>query len=304
MNERIIKISSSSDGLELDARLFIPESEIKAVVMFAHGMAEHKERYFDFINFLNEHGYACLIHDHRGHGQSVKDKKDLGYFGDESSDFIVEDLHDVYLYITENFVGKPVYLFSHSMGTLVSRKYLKQYDDTLEKLVICGAPCDNPGKAFGLQVVKLIKAIKGDHHRSKLINKIIFGSYDGHFEGQLENRWLSANQANVQAYNEDPLDGFIFTTNGFMNLFNLMIDVFNPDGWAMKNKQLPILFIAGADDPVIGSLKQWQASKDYLIARGYSNIKAISYPGLRHEILNETNHDVVYRDVLNFFETK
>ncbi len=304
MNEKIVKITSSSDGLKLDARLFVPEGKLKAVVMFAHGMAEHKERYYDFINFLCEHHYACIIHDHRGHGQSVKNEKDLGYFYDESSDFIVEDLHDIYLYIHENFKDIPVYLFSHSMGTLVSRKYLKKYDDTLDKIVICGAPCDNPAKKAGLQIVKMVKSLKGDHHRSNFVNNVIFGGHDKRFEGKLNNRWLSANQTNVQNYNEDKLDGFIFTTNGFMNLFNLMIDVFDTKGWAMKQPELPMLFIAGEDDPVIGSLSKWQDSQNHLRERGYQNIEAISYPKMRHEILNEEDNDTVYKDVLNFFDAK
>ena len=41
-------------------------------------MCEHKERYYGFMEYLTGYGYVTVIHDHRGHGASVKDKTDLG----------------------------------------------------------------------------------------------------------------------------------------------------------------------------------------------------------------------------------
>ena len=43
------KIKSSSDNLELEIAHIEPNSEIKGVVQISHGMAEHKERYYDFM---------------------------------------------------------------------------------------------------------------------------------------------------------------------------------------------------------------------------------------------------------------
>ena len=254
------------------------------------------------MSYLCAQGFIVLIHDHRGHGESVIDKKDLGYFYDETSDFIVEDLHDVFNYVHSLYPDLPVYLFSHSMGTLVARKYLKKYDNTLSKLVLCGAPCANPLVDIAIGLAKLASSFSGGHNRNNLINNLVFGASDKMFKGERKNRWLSANDDNVIAYNEDPLCGFIFTNNGFLNLFRLLKDVFSPKGWLMQNGDLPILFIAGADDPVIGSLTKWQATQEDLIKHGYHNIQAIPYVGLRHEILNEKNKSQIYQDVLEFFK--
>ena len=96
-------INSSSDGLKIELAYTIPKEEIKGIVQFSHGMAEHKERYFNFMEYLSNNGYVCVINDHRGHGNSVKDKKDLGYFYTEDTNFIIDDLHDVTKYIKEKY---------------------------------------------------------------------------------------------------------------------------------------------------------------------------------------------------------
>ena len=101
-------INSSSDGLKIELAYTIPKEEIKGIVQFSHGMAEHKERYFNFMEYLSNNGYVCIINDHRGHGNSVKDKKDLGYFYTEDTNFIIDDLHDVTKYIKEKYSNQKL----------------------------------------------------------------------------------------------------------------------------------------------------------------------------------------------------
>ena len=72
-----------------------PEQSPKGIVQICHGMAEHKERYEPFMQMLCNNGYISVIHDHRGHGKSVKDAADLGYFYDDSGKAIIEDAHQV-----------------------------------------------------------------------------------------------------------------------------------------------------------------------------------------------------------------
>ena len=140
---KIEKIKSQKDGLELEIAIFEPSEKPKAIVQISHGMAEHKERYYPFMEFLSKKGFVCVINDHRGHGESVKKKEDHGYFYTENIDYIVDDLHQVTLFAKEKFQSLPVFLFSHSMGTLVSRNYLKKFDGEIEKLVLCGPPTEN-----------------------------------------------------------------------------------------------------------------------------------------------------------------
>ena len=71
---------SEADGLEISVMALIPDKKpYRAVVQMVHGMSEHKERYIPFMQYLAKLGYVVVIHDHRGHGKSVKHQDDLGF---------------------------------------------------------------------------------------------------------------------------------------------------------------------------------------------------------------------------------
>ena len=249
-------IKSSSDGLKIELAYTIPQNEIKGIVQISHGMAEHKERYFKFMEYLSNNGYVCVINDHRGHGNSVKDKKDLGYFYTEDTNFIIDDLHDITKYIKKKFPNSKLYLFSHSMGTLVARGYMQKYDDEIEKIILCGTPTKNPFTPFAIFMAYVFKVIGMGKKTNKILNHLTFASYNKGYNS--ENEWLSKNPENISIYNDDELCGFIFTTNGFINLYKLLKRAFEPQKYEVKNKDLDIFFIAGENDPVIQSNQKFK----------------------------------------------
>lgn len=72
-------IKSRADGLELSVLEVVPEGTLRGIVQLVHGMSENKERYQPFMEYLAAQGFLTVIHDHRGHGASVRHKRDLGY---------------------------------------------------------------------------------------------------------------------------------------------------------------------------------------------------------------------------------
>lgn len=107
-------------------------------------MVEHQIYYYELMEMLCNKGYVCVINDHRGHGKSIKDEKDMGYFYEEKAEYIVEDMHQITLFVKDKYPNVPVYLFWHSMGSLIVRKYIKKYDKDIDKLIVCGSPSINP----------------------------------------------------------------------------------------------------------------------------------------------------------------
>lgn len=298
---KIDKIKSKKDNLEIELAISEPlEGEPKGIVQISHGMAEHKERYFDFMEYLSSKGYVCVIHDHRGHGASAKEINDLGYFYTEDISYIIEDLYQVTEYITSRYKNLNLYIFSHSMGTLVSRNYLKKYDEKIQKIILCGPPTENKLAGVGIFLAKLTKVLKGEKYRSRFLNTLTFGSYNT--KHKIENGWICSNEKAVEGYNKDNLCGYIFTTNGFINLFKLMKEAYSKKNWQVKNKNMPIFIIAGKDDKVIQNEEKFNHLKSFLHSIGYVNIKSKLYEGKRHELINEDNHMEVYQDVLNFIE--
>lgn len=299
MDIRKYKLTSKFDGLRLDVEEVIPD-RIRGIVQISHGMAEHKERYEDFMKFLAEHDYMTVIHDHRGHGNSVNDLVELGYFYTEDIQGIIEDLHQITRGIKERYPGLPIYLFSHSMGTLVARNYIKKYDSDIQKLILCGPPTKNAGAASALLMAKASRTMKGGMYRNRYIHNLAFKGYDK--DEKTVNNWLSTDIEKVKEYNKNPLCGYVFTNNGFINLFQLMQEAFSTKGWEKNNLILPILMIAGEDDPVIQSREKFEQLEQFLKGIGYSDIKSKLYPGMRHELLNERNKEQVYQEILAFID--
>ena len=235
---RIEKILSEFDGLGLEIAVIVPEGNPKGVIQFSHGMAEHKERYYDFRNYLSDHGYVCVIHDHRGHGGSVEKAEDYGFFYTENEQAIIEDLHTVTKYIKHIYSGLPVFLFSHSMGTLVARGYLKRYDSEIDKVVLCGPPTYNAAAGLGLLLARLSKPFIKEKAPNKMLNAMAFSQFNA--GNSIPNGWLSENQANVAQYNQDPKCGFIFTTNGFVNLLRLQKAAFEKRNVTIHSRPKPV----------------------------------------------------------------
>lgn len=293
-------IRSSFDGLDLSVLVCRPDTVPEAVVQIAHGMCEYKERYLPFIEFLCNEGYACVIHDHRGHGRSVMNNDDLGYMYEGGWEGIVEDIRTVNRYAASIFKGCRIHLFGHSMGSLAVRSFAKRYDELIDRLIVCGSPSKNPAAGAGKALTRIIAAIRGDRHRPALIHKMAFEGFNKRFTKEGPNAWLATDKAVVKHYNDDPSCGYMFTANGFIGLFSLMQDCYDAGGWTISRPDLPILFIAGKDDPCITGEKQFGQAVDFMRKIGYKDVSSILYDGMRHEILNETEKTKVWNDVLEF----
>lgn len=298
---KTLRLKSFFDDIDLAAAVSEPQGTPKAVFQIVHGMAEHKERYYPFMEFLSAHGYICVIHDHRGHGESAGDESELGYMNKGGANALVEDVLTVQNWARSQYPELPVYLFGHSMGSMVVRAFAKKYDSLISKLIVCGCPSNNPGKGIGMLVADIQAIFHGPKYRSNLLNNLAFGKYPSLFPGESPLAWLSANKENVKAYHDDPLCGFVFTTNGFKNLFRIMQECYGAKGWRMANPDLKIMFISGGDDPCRISDKDFYKAVNFMRSRGYKDVSSKLYPGLRHELLLEGKREV-WDDVLDFLD--
>ena len=296
----VFSIASHHDNLQLSVLAVCPEKP-KAVVQMAHGMCEHKERYLSFMRFLAAHGYAAFLNDHRGHGESVLDQADLGDFYDGGARALIDDMHLLTEHIKGEYPSLPIALFGHSMGSLAVRCYTKRYDKEISSLIVCGSPSANAFTGVMKKFDDLLIRTKGDRARSDVINTVFSGAFEARFRSEgIENAWLSSDRSVSEAYNADPLCHFTFTLNGYKALLDLLTDTYSDVGWKMENPRLPIRFLSGANDPCMVSRSAFARSVDHMRKVGYTNVSSRLFDGMRHEILNETEKESVYADVLDF----
>lgn len=305
-NKYTFTFTSSSKLANIYACRYTPAENIKpkAVIQIAHGMAEHHERYEEFIEFLTSNGYAVYINDHLGHGKSVKETSELGYFGENNGYLhLVEDMKILTEIAKADYPELPVILFGHSMGSMLARLYSEKYGKLLKGAVYCGTTGANAAAGVGIAIIKTISKFKGDHYRSKFINNLAFGTYNNKTEKRTTFDWLTTNNATVDKYIADPLCGYLFTTNGYRDLLTLMQVISRNDWYTSVSKELPIYLIAGDADPVGAYGKGVQSVYQGLVDTNHNDVSIKLYNGDRHEILNEKDKSDVFNDILNWIET-
>ena len=293
---------SAADGQTLSAVAYSPKKPT-GIVQLVHGMSEHVGRYEQMMTFFAENGYVACAHDHRGHGDSVAKNDDLGYFGaDGTARALVEDTVQFTRLMKEWYPDLPVYLYGHSMGSMVVRCYIQEHDDEIEKLIVSGSPNANPFVGIAVKLAGAVKAIKGERHRSKTLKSLSTGSSEKRFPEDGDLGWLTSDKAVQQQFREDEKCGAVFTANGFQNLFHVLKNTYDKKRYKVGNPSLPIHFVAGAEDPIIGDEKKWLYGQEMLRKVGYTDVTGKLYEGMRHEPHNEIGKEIVWQDLLDFIE--
>lgn len=291
----LFTLKSAQDGLALSLVMVEPDVEPACLVQLAHGMSEHKERYLPFMHYLAERGCLCVMNDHRGHGASVHRREDLGYFYENGDVALVEDLHQISQWMKQKYPGKKLFLFGHSMGSLAVRAYCNRYAREIDSLVVCGSPGFNALTDVAVGLVNLISLFKGERHRSAFMQSMTVGAFARRFpDPDHPCAWLSANMDNVKAYEADPLCSFVFTLNGNRSLLKLM-----QQAYRLKSgrSDLPVHFYSGAEDPCMSDEKGFRYAMDCMKKAGYTDVRGHLFPGLRHEILNETGCEAIFERI-------
>ena len=281
-----------------------PQTAVRGVVQIAHGMAEYFERYSGFADFLAEKGFVVCGEDHLGHGRSVSDDTDYGYFAQrEGWQCVVKDMYKLTRMMKKSYPEVPYFIFGHSMGSFLARAFVTRYHRALDGAVFCGTSGGQGGTEAMLTMLDIAKRIHGEKYKGEFFNKLAFGSYNNGISPRNSDfDWLSRDTANVARYCNDKRCGFTFTINGFENLIKMIWHVSNDKWYSSYPKDLPTYLISGSADPVgnygKGVLKVFNNLNLY-----NCNVEMKIYKDARHELLNEINKDEVYSDVLDFFET-
>lgn len=291
----------SHDGrTNIHGVLHIPDCEAKGIVQITHGMVEFIDRYNDFAAYLASEGYIVVGHDHLGHGESVCSKDDYGYFAEKNGNSVVlADLYHVTVLTKKRFPNLPYVILGHSMGSFYARQYLFDYGKELDGAIIMGTGhLPEITVRIGRLLTKVIACFKGWRHRSKLINFIALGSYNKKFEpARTRADWLTKDEKIVDFYVGDERCSFLFTLNGYFNMFTGILRLHDKRNLEKMPAELPILIVSGADDPVGEFGTAINKVAESFVSVGMKDVSVKLYPNDRHEILNETDKDVVYADI-------
>lgn len=274
------------------------------ILQLTHGMAEHIDRYDSFARFMASNGFVVCGNDHIGHGKSINDRSEIGYFAPADGDKrLVDDMHILTKIMKKRNPDLPFFLFGHSMGSFCARVYAAHFGEELQGLILCGTGEIPDISSALLPLFDAVCEKYGEKRRvdaiGDLLNKgasLIVGEKDNPLA------WLSVDAENRLAYSNDGLCGFTYTLRGYRDMFAVMCEACEAS-WGYKLPQdLPIFIISGANDPIGSKGRGVLAVADNLVDAGIEP-EVVLYPGLRHEILNEEDNDRIYNDILKFIHT-
>jgi alpha-beta hydrolase superfamily lysophospholipase len=312
MEEFMVKSNFTFKGEEnLDIYVYKYEPKIKenikAIIQIAHGMSEEASRYERFASFLNKNGYIVYINDHRGHGKSVKTTNNIGKLAKEDGlNCIVKDLYTLTNIIKKENEDLPIFLFSHSMGSFASQKYIINYSDEINGVILSGTNGLHGIEVdFGLFIARMMTKIRGRNEKAYLIDKLAFGGFNKNFKpNKTDFDWLSRDEKEVDKYINNEKCGVKFSNGYFYDLFKLFREIRDINKIDKVNKNLPIYIFSGDKDPVgkfgKGIVKLYENYKSV----GVKDVEYKLYSGGRHEMLNEINKDEVMKDTLKWIDSK
>ncbi len=292
---------------ELDLSCFkiIPEGEVKGVIQVFHGMGEHKKRYHHFAKYMAKNGFAVYAHDHRKHGLSVKSPEEVGIFTREDTwADVLLDCNFVNRKIQKDLPDVPIIIMGHSMGSIIARKYISNYEAVPKMAILSGTlPPIGMGRAWAPLFLTAVIGLFMKDKRIPFIAKLLNDPLNKSFTiKRTKFDWLSNDIRVVDKYIADPLCGYAYSKRFYKEFFHTMIDV-NKSDIILETNDIPLLFISGKDDPVGEFGEGVKKTRELYSGHGYTQLTTKLIEGNRHEVLNEKEKTATFKYLIEWINS-
>ncbi|MCL2043872.1 MAG: lysophospholipase [Treponema sp.] len=300
-----------SDATSLYLHRWQPKSAVQAVVHILHGMAEHGGRYRRLAEKLCEAGIAVWAADQRGHGKTadtgINDPGGGGILGHctdcDTFNQVTADAHTINRDIRNTYPGTPLFLLGHSWGSFIAQNYIAVIDSneqSIDGCILSGTRGPNGIKSkAGVPVMTFLAAIRGQRRGLSLAQALADGPYNKFFRpSRTPCDWLSRDEAEVDAYVNDPLCGKLCSTGFYRDLAKGLNRIHRNEFMERIRKDLPMYVFSGSADPVGDMGASPNALVNTYRSLGINDLEFVLYPGARHEPLNETNREEVTDNLL------
>ncbi|MBR5402298.1 MAG: alpha/beta fold hydrolase [Treponema sp.] len=309
----------TKDGFEHWINRWIPDSDpakpeeppqIKGIIVFNHGLAEHSMRYDRFGSVLSENGYVFNAFDMRGHGRtaeiSIKNGNgDFGKLADKNGfETAVNDVDEIMDDLIAQYPGKPVFLMAHSFGSFVAQSYIERFHGKIKACFLIGTAGPRPLLiGFGGIFARLIKFFCGGNKESPMLEGIAFGAYNKRIKVRTSPvDWLTKDQTILDLHANDAWSNIHLKISFFCDMMHGLKTIHKKSNMAKIDKDLPVYLLYGLEDPVGDYGKTPRALAKCYEKLGMKNVTIKEYPGDRHEILNETDKEQVEKDIINMLD--
>ncbi len=250
---------TSKDGIKLQGFSFKPEKPIFSLIV-VHGVGEHSKRYLSFAKKISAANGACYLYDQRGHGSSDGKRGHVAKFENYSNDLL-----NIYELVFSKSQGHPVFVYGHSMGSVVAALFALSYQAKIKGLILSGFPAipSIPISGISLKLIKFLGKTAPLRSIPTLLNP----------------KHLSHDPNVWKTYEEDPMINKTVTLCWAAEFYSVLKEVQNN----LHKLFVPLLMMHGSDDKIAKSKGAQQAFQTI-----YSKDKTLRvFEGQRHELLNE-----------------
>ncbi len=298
--------TQGKDGIETFVYVWEPK-EVKAIVQIVHGSVEHVLRYDDFATELTKHGYLVYGHDIRGHGKSLRNTSELAYFSDLDNgfDLAIQEVIQIGESIKQEHPNKKLFVFSHSMGTMIVRKLLSETKGYCDGVLLSGTGGGKPLLLnAGIYLAKRSMKKNGRKYRDEKLHDLLYGTLNREIKNPKTSvDFLSYSEENINNYLNDDLCGVTVTAEYIYEMLKGVKYVNSSRGFKDTDTETPIYLFSGQDDPVGG--KNGSGVKhiyNKLKKAGVKDVDITLFPNTRHESLNEKNKEEVYNHCIRWIK--
>lgn len=279
------------------------KKELKAIIVILHGMTESKELYAEFAEFLAVQGYGIITYDHIGHGESINNEDERGFFSNEDGyKYLTKDLEYV---INEAKKFKlPIFLFGHSMGSLISRNYVATCKSKeIDGLILCGTIGQQWAIDGAIQLAEYMIDKKGPRYRSRKLQEVVITAFKWKFENmKYKNEWATRDRDFIEKTKNDKKINFIFTATGFRDVFTLVKKTSEKESVENIPNDLPILLVTGGDD-ILGEYTEGVKRLEQAYKKsGIKDVTLKIYDKSRHALIHDLDKTKVYKDIYEWIE--
>ncbi len=263
--------------IEIYYQGWIPDGEVKAVLFIVHGVGEYVGRYTNIINHFVPLGYAIYGVDHIGHGKSGGEREMVERFEDYT------DTLTIFLKMVADWQpGKPIIIYGHSMGGLITSYYLIDHQADFKAAVISAAAVKVPDNfnAFTITAGKIL---------SKIAPR--FGVIG------LDTSYLSHDKSVVEAANADSQ---VFHGKMPVRLSLEMLKGMTRLANELQKITLPVFIMHGSGDKIV------DPSGSQMLYDGIgSKDKTLKiYEGLYHTIHDEPERELMFKDLEDWLQSR
>lgn len=285
----------SFDGKEIYTRLWDRVADPIGVVQICHGLGEHSARYDDFARFLNANGYIVFADDHRAHGNTDQGSGDCT--GEPAVD-TVQDLLFFNRWLREQYPDLPLIFFGHSYGSTLAHRFL-QFPSEISACVMTGVNMMPHGP---LKVMEGVMYLAKTVAPATMLSMTSDGMNKRFPDREVPHAWLTRDPEIRRAYEADRFCGTPTSLRFSHSMTKMMRQATDPENLKKVPDGLPIAMFCGQEDSAGGFGDGPKAALEMYRKYG-KNVSLKLYPGARHEVLNETNKEEVYADILAFINS-